>query len=87
MTEGNVELTNRHIERLDEIDNAVYACLLTIVGKTEEEFPWDMYYIGEVTDSIVYTLNQMGLRIYRPAVVTEKDGSQHIEEYEACELS
>lgn len=80
-------LNDRHIERLDEIDNEVYSCILTLLGKSEDEFPWDMYYIGEVTDSIVYTLTHMGFRIYRPAVVTNEDGSQYIEEYEECESS
>lgn len=80
-----LELSDDHIDRLDEIDNAVYQCILVLLGKTEEDFPWDMHYIGEVTDGIVEFLLEKGHRIYRPAIVTEPDGTQHIEEYEVKE--
>ena len=77
-----LHLSDDHIDRLDDIDNAVYQCILVLLNKTEEEFPWDMHYIGEVTDGIVDFLVEQGHRIYRPAIVTEPDGTQHIEEYE-----
>lgn len=80
-----LQLSDDHIDRLDDIDNAVYQCILVLLNKTEEEFPWDMYYIGEVTDGIVEFLVEKGHRIYRPAIVTEPDGTQHIEEYEVKE--
>ena len=79
---GELSLSAAHLERLDEIDNAVYQCLLVLLGKTEEEFPWDMHYIGEVTDGMVSFLTEKGHRVYRPAIVTEEDGTQYIEEYE-----
>lgn len=77
-----LSLSADHLDRLDEIDNAVYQCLLVLLGKTEDEFPWDMHYIGEVTDGIVEFLIEQGHRIYRPAIVIEEDGTQYIEEYE-----
>lgn len=80
-----LQLSDDHIDRLDDIDNAVYQCILVLLNKTEEEFPWDMHYIGEVTDGIVDFLIEKGHRIYRPAIVTEHDGTQHIEEYEVKE--
>lgn len=78
----DLQLSDDHIDRLDDIDNAVYQCILVLLNKTEEEFPWDMHYIGEVADGIVDFLVEQGHRIYRPAIVTEPDGTQHIEEYE-----
>ena len=77
-----MSLSADHLDRLDEIDNVVYQCLLVLLGKTEDEFPWDMHYIGEVTDGIVEFLIEQGHRIYRPAIVIEEDGTQYIEEYE-----
>ncbi|WP_209341381.1 hypothetical protein [Flavonifractor sp. AGMB03687] len=80
--EMEIEFSDRHIEQLDEIDNAVYQTILTFLNKTEDEFPWDMHYIGEVADAIEGTLLDLGQRVYRPAIVTEKDGTVHLEEYQ-----
>ena len=76
------EFTNAQTERLDEIDNAVYQTILAFLNKTEDEFPWDMYYIGEVAECIEETLLSMGQRVHRPVIVTEKDGISRIEEYQ-----
>ena len=76
------EFTSAQTERLDEIDNAVYQTILTFLNKSEDEFPWDMYYIGEVAECIEETLLSMGQRVHRPVIVTEKDGISRIEEYQ-----
>ena len=44
------EFSSAQTERLDEIDNTVYETILTFLDKTEDEFPWDMSYIGEVAE-------------------------------------
>ena len=80
--EPEIEFSDRHIEQLDAIDNAVYQTILTFLNKTEDEFPWDMHYIGEVADAIEGTLLDLGQRVYRPAIITEKDGSVRLEEYQ-----
>lgn len=76
-------------ELFEEIDVAImkrngYFCLheRSLVA---DKGRWDMHYIGEVTDGIVDFLLEKGHRIYRPAIVTEPDGTQHIEEYEVKE--
>ena len=76
------EFTSAQTERLDEIDNAVYQTILAFLNKTEDEFPWDMYYIGEVAECIEETLLSMGQRVHRPVIVTGKDGISRIEEYQ-----
>lgn len=76
------ELNDRQLERLDEIDNAVYQTILAFLDKSEDEFPWDMHYIGEVAECIEETLLSMGQRVHRPAILTEKDGTSNIEEYQ-----
>ena len=76
------EFTSAQTECLDEIDNAVYRTILAFLDKSEDEFPWDMHYIGEVADSIEETLLSMGQRVHRPVIVTGKDGTSCIEEYQ-----
>ena len=76
------EFTSAQTERLDEIDNAVYQTILAFLNKSEDEFPWDMYYIGEVAECIEETLLSMGQRVHRPVIVTGKDGISRIEEYQ-----
>lgn len=80
--ENDISLSEAHLERLDEIDNAVYQCILVLLGKNEKEFPWSMEYIGNVADGIVDFLVKKGHVIYRPAIVAEADGSKYISEYE-----
>lgn len=80
--EPEIEFSDRQIELLDAIDNAVYQTILTFLNKTEDEFPWDMHYIGEVADAIEGTLLALGQRVHRPAIITEKDDSMHLEEYQ-----
>ena len=70
--ELEIELSGRQIEQLDAIDNTVYQTILTFLNKTEDEFPWDMHYIGEVADAIEGTLLDLGQRVHRPAIITEK---------------
>lgn len=47
--------------RLDEIDNAAYQLILAFLNKNEEEFPWDMQYIGEVNEVVYQCLLALGL--------------------------
>ena len=76
------EFTSAQTGRLDEIDNAVYQTILAFLNKTEDEFPWDMYYIGEVAECIEETLLSMGQRVHCPVIVTGKDRISRIEEYQ-----
>ncbi len=76
------EFSSAQTERLDEIDNTVYETILAFLDKTEDEFPWDMSYIGEVAECIEETLLRMGQRVHRPVIVMGKDGISCIEEYQ-----
>lgn len=80
-----LELTDEMIERNDDIDNAVYHCILTLAEKDVDELPWSMEIIGDVTDAIKETLSRHNIMVRHPAVVTEPDGKQHYEEYERTE--
>lgn len=69
------ELSPRQLERLDEIDNAMYQFLLVLLEKDESEFPWDMQYICEAVDAIENIMYGYGFDIHRPAVINDGDGS------------
>lgn len=68
-----LELTDEMLERLDEIDNTVYACICTLAEKPIE---WDMEIIGEVTEKIRSVLEKHGIQMRWPAIVTNEDGTQ-----------
>ena len=78
--ELEIELSGRQIEQLDAIDNAVYQTILNFLNKTEDEFPWDMHSIVEVADAIQATLLDLGQRVHRTAIITEKGGTVPLEE-------
>lgn len=74
-----VELSNKHSERNDEIYNAVFE--LCQVLSESSELEWNMSFIGEIADTAAAIMVDHGIPVRFPSIVTEKDGSQHIEEY------
>ncbi len=79
----NPELTDAMIRRNDEIDNAVYALILTLTEKTAEDLPWNMEIIADVTQAAKYALEgPHGLPVRHPGVLTHTDGRQSCEEYD-----
>lgn len=73
------ELSDEQSTRCDEIYNAVYEMCKVVAG--DEELEWDMYYIGEIAELAANMMVNRGYKVRFPAIVTEEDGSQHIEEY------
>ena len=74
-----LELNDAQAERVDEVLNAVYE--LCRVLTENEDLEWNMGYIGEIADLAASILTEQGHKVRYPAVVTEADDSQHIEEY------
>ncbi len=83
-TDKELELSNSHIERIDEIHNAVYEMCKTLTE--DENLEWDMYFIGEIADFAANTLVLMGNKVRYPAVVSEDNGRQYIAEYHGEEI-
>lgn len=73
------ELSDEQSERCEEIYNAVYEMCKVVAG--DRELEWDMYYIGEIAELTANMMVNKGYKVHFPAIVTEEDGSQHIEEY------
>lgn len=73
------ELSGEQVARNDEIYNAVYE--MCKVMCENEELEWDMHYIGEIAELTANLMVTRGELVRFPAVVTEEDGTQHIEEY------
>lgn len=79
--DDRAELSLRQIDRLDEIDNAMYRFLLVLLEKDADEFDWDMYHIGEAVDAVQDVMLGHGFDIHRPYV--EDDGEHRtVHEYE-----
>lgn len=80
--EEELELNDEQAARNDEIYDAVFE--LCKVMAENPELEWDMEFIGAIADCTAAILAHRGIRIRFPSVVTNPDGSQHIEEY--CEI-
>lgn len=79
--DDRAELSPRQIERLDEIDNAMYRFLLVLLERDEDEFDWDMYHIGEAVDAVQQVMLDHGFDIHRPYI--EDDGERRtVHDYE-----
>lgn len=74
-----LELSDEQIARNDEIYNAVYQ--MCQVMTENEVLEWDMFYIGEIAEFAANLMLLRGEKVRFPAVVTEENGEQHIEEY------
>lgn len=73
------ELDNEQAARNDEIYDTVFE--LCKVMAENPELEWNMSFIGEIADCAASILARQGIRVHFPAVVTNEDGSQYIEEY------
>lgn len=74
--DDRAELSPRQIERLDEIDNAMYQFLLVLLERDEDEFGWDMYHIGEAVDAVQQVMLDHGFDVQRPYI--EDDGKNRV---------
>ena len=79
----NLELTDTMIKRNDEIDNATYNYLMTLLETDESEFAWDINIIEEITDVVKKALwDVWGLKVRHPSVVTNEDDTQYYSDYD-----
>lgn len=74
-----LELNDEQIERLDEIYNGVFE--LCKIMSENQKLEWNMSFIGEISDCAESILTEHGIKVRFPSIVTDLDGSQHIEEY------
>lgn len=67
-----VEMTDKMIERADELDNAVYDMLLTALqldgAEAEKEFPWNIAIIREVLGFVCSVLAREGKAVCNPYI-------------------
>lgn len=59
-------------KRNDEIYNAIYNCMLGVVGD-EQKVEWDMSIIGPIAEDMVDTLNHNGINVCYPFNTIEDD--------------
>ena len=72
MDKEQLELTDRMIERSDELEHAVYDMLITLLQlKGEEidrEFPWNITIIREILDHAIAVLAKEGRPVCNPYI-------------------
>lgn len=78
MSKKELEPTDEMISRNDEIDNAVYNCICTLI---EREIEWDMYIIAEVTEAIKVELKERGYKVRHPGITEDENGNQVYDDY------
>ena len=74
-----VEMSDAMAERVDDVENVVYAICCELAQNNELE--WNIAYIGEIADIVCDILVEHGIRVNYPAVVTNEDESQEICEW------
>ena len=79
MQSMELELSDEQVARNDEIYNAAFEfCKVLAEDKNLE---WNMEILGQLADYAAELLTTHGSKVRFPSVVTEPDGSQHIEEF------
>lgn len=74
-----LELSTEQIKRVDQIHNAVLE--LCRVMAELPTLQYDMSFIGDIADYAASVLVEHRLPVRYPAIVTEEDGTQYIEDY------
>lgn len=81
-----LEITERMMERADNIDNSTYRYLAELLelekDDREEKFPWDIGILRNVFNSAVSTLQEHGYAVCNPYVANSESGRQYL-----CTLS
>ena len=77
--EEELELSDEQIARNDEIYNAAFD--FCKVMAENENLEWNMEILGQLADFAAELLTSHGSKVRFPSVVTEPDGSQHIEDF------
>ena len=81
MERMELELSDEQIARNDEIYNAAFD--FCKVMAEDESLEWNMEILGQLADFAAALLTRHGRKVRFPSVVTEPDGSQHIDEFYA----
>lgn len=76
---NDLELTDKMVERNDEIYNAVFELCRIMTEKQELE--WDMSIIGDLTDYAAMILSEQGFKIRFYSIATTPGGDEYLETY------
>lgn len=72
MQRKEIELTDRMVERADELDNGVYDMLITLLQlegeEIDREFPWNITIIREILDYTISVLEREGKSVCNPYI-------------------
>ncbi|CUX24299.1 hypothetical protein [Clostridium sp. C105KSO13] len=87
-----MEFTGDMIDRIDEMDNAIYQmCLvflqLSNTDDLDSKFPWNIAIIQEIYDFTVEILRRNGYRVCDPCIESSGNGSRRFCEIKECGFS
>lgn len=87
----DLEFTDSMIERMDEMDRAVYQMCLTLLELENEEdcakrFPWNRGIVEEIKESAIWILNKNQYRVCYP-FIKEEEGNRDFCGLDSCGLS
>lgn len=77
--DGEVELNDEQVARNTEVFNAAHE--MCKVMTENEDLEWDAHVLGSLVQLAIELLLEKGEQVHLPCVVTNKDGSQYIQEY------
>lgn len=76
-----VEMNQRMLERVDNIDTQTYWYLIQLLGlsvdEAEEKFPWNIEILREAFEDAVAVLNKHGYNVCDPYISTPDFGRQY----------
>ena len=86
-----LEFTDSMIERMDEMDQAVYQMCLTLLELENEEdyakrIPWNIGIVEEIKESVIQILNENQYRVCHP-FIQEEEGNREFCGLDSCGLS
>lgn len=87
----DLEFTDSMIERMDEMDQAVYQMCLTLLeleneGDFAKRFPWNRGIVEEIKESAIWILNKNQYRVCYP-FIKEEEGNRDFCGLDSCGLS
>lgn len=83
-----LEFTDAMMERIDEVDNAVYQMCLTLLElknekEYEKQFPWDVGILEEIKESAIQILEKRQYQVCNP-FIKDQDGKREFCGLESC---
>lgn len=77
------EFTQRDNDRIDDVYNAVYDCIVSVTGKSSEDIPFDRATIDIITENLIKSVLDCKIvdKVYFPHLEYDGHNEHHVEKY------